>query len=311
MSNAPAVGGDVDVPRDVEPEDEQTDGYSKGALAAGALGGGAVGGGLAAAYAAEHEAQRTPPSSTPALDGNDSRVATAAGAGVGAGAGAAALPHSPKHHNLRDQLGEGTEYSPSTPSSTRAMKGSPTHTGATTPASFTRQGEYTPPMREQAAFLGDTQGSNQGDYYAGNKDHESTFSSQTPRQQTAETAHQPDEQSSFDAQQQYQQQQQFHPVERSPHMKIATRKDSIGHNRLHKKSLGDPSQQQQQQQRRPVLAAGGEHGANSPASAGSPLSSASPKTSEGEGIWNGAVANVSSPSDSLSKRLTLFSLAGR
>lgn len=33
----------------------------------------------------------------------------------------------------------------------------------------------------------------------------------------------------------------YNPIKKSPHMKIATRKDSIGHNRLHRKSLREPT----------------------------------------------------------------------
>lgn len=276
-------GSEATTPAAVVAEDDPHS-FNKGAVAAG-VGAGAVGGGLAAHYVAQHEGQATPPP-TSSLG--------AAGTPT-AGESAGALPHSPKHLNLREQLGigAGNDNAPSTPSSTRAIKGSPTHTGATTPASFSQGGEYTPPMSEQAAFVA-TPYAAQQDYYAGTKDHQQTFS----------PTRQPEEQSSYDAQEQYQQQeeqqQHYNPVERSPHMKIATRKDSIGHKRLHKKSLGDPTTQQQppQQQpaRSPVLAgaAGGEFGAHSPARTGSPLGSGSPRATEGEGIWNGAVANVSS-----------------
>lgn len=310
--------------QEMEKEEQHPHGVSAGTMAG--VGAGAGAGGLAAAYVAEHR--------------NDSS--------------AGGLPTSPKHLNLRQQLGEG-DYSPSTPSSTRAIKGSPTNSGAATPASFTQQGQYTPPMREQqAGFMAAAPYADQSDYYAGTKDHQQTFS---PQQQQQEQSY-PHEQSSDDASRQYQQsvmgqqsqygdnvkevertphmgiatvkdqdgrhrlhkgsadhtidpeqgltpeqiRHQEHlaslaPVERSPHMKIATRKDSIGHKKLHKKSLGDPTAHLDRdgihsQGGSPVLEEGGSGSPARRTSIGSG-SNSSPRATQGEGMWNSAVANVS------------------
>lgn len=320
--------------------EEEKRGISPGMAGVGAGAAGLAGGGLAAAYIAEHR------------DGDSS---------------AAALPHSPKHLNLRDQLGA-NDYSPSTPSSTRAMKGSPTASGAATPAMYAEQGAYTPPMRDQQEGFIATPYAAQSDYYAGNRDHQQTFSPQQqqaypqeqayPQQQqqgygsehghhsehgsdaTSRMFHQQhhvgevkevdrsphmgiatvqdtdgrhklhkahDADKTYDPEQGMSIAQQRHlealnPVEKSPHMKIATRKDSIGHKKLHKKSLGDPLAEHQQQHQQfqqqhsqgssPVI--GGYEGSGSPARRSSIGSgSNSPRGSQGEGIWNGAVANVS------------------
>lgn len=178
------------------------------------------------------------------------------------------LPHSPKHleklnaqagstRSLQRQLDLSSgQTEPETPSSTRAIKGSPA-------ATFTSR-------------FADPESTNE----ASELSYPTSDRSVSPAIASA-GVHDPstgqplEEKSSYDATQQYQQQHGGNPVERSPHMKIAKRKDSIGHNRLHRKSLVVDS-------------------AVSPATSahsGSPRQHGSP--SAGEEIWGGAVANVS------------------
>ena len=74
---------------------------------------------------------------------------------------------------------------------------------------------------------------------------------------------------------------QSHPVEHSPHLKIATRRDSVGHKRLHKDSLG-----------RTRSASIGSESPNSGSPVGGNGREKGPR-GEGEGIWNHSVAQVS------------------
>ncbi|KAK4048615.1 hypothetical protein OIO90_005785 [Microbotryomycetes sp. JL221] len=242
-------------------------------LGGGALAGAVGGTGLAAAYAAEHGqiatgggtvlapgASETAPGAAapvqpqgtepfPQQDQSRSSVSPAAmaaavPAGAVAGAGVYGLAsrrnEGPAGNNQQKVFPTGSGFAgTSTPTSTRAVRGSPTpptSSGVFGSESSQRQSpaaNYATSSPDRGFVAGPTAPLDGRPSYDNNEGHSASEFHLHPDNQD-------EHQSGKDRAAALVAAAGLSPVEKSPHMKIQTRKDPEGHKRLHKKSLGDP-----------------------------------------------------------------------
>ncbi|SCV71088.1 BQ2448_2676 [Microbotryum intermedium] len=173
------------------------------------------------------------------------------GAG-GVGLGAAALAHYnarvgqqdppilATNNSLQRVLNEsslpGAEAS-SKPSSTRAMKGTPVGTPGVEERAMTPDSAYARPTGAADAGAAVPAGVVAAEQYRQQRE----YYSESPRGESTVGSSPIGDRRSAEAQRlQFQEQYpDVHPVEKSPHMKIATHVDGTGRKKLHRKSLGD------------------------------------------------------------------------
>lgn len=180
-------------------------------------------------------------------------VVGAGGAGLGLGALAAHEQQQPiSAIPIRPQF----QDSPSTPSSTRAIKGSPVGTPA--PASYVDSSPTTAVSRYREELPAPVNERSSHD-----AQREVGAASSPPRSPVEHVN------------------SAGNPVVLSPHMKIAKREDGSGHNRLHKK--GADKRHDKQHHASP---------GSSPRISGEHQRMGSPRGNQGEAIWNGSVAHV-------------------